>query len=126
SRERDAAVLLARVAPGQIDARLQLHVLAPVVHAAQLQKAAAVVEVPDHAGVQVEQRMQLDLGPRGAVVAREREQLAAGEARHERRIGRDIGGGVTRAETVAEDRKSTRLNSSHVKISYAVFCLKKK
>src|SRR5690606_41589456 len=28
--------------------------------------------------------------------------------------------------SVAEDRKSTRLNSSHVKISYAVFCLKKK
>src|SRR5690606_9101727 len=27
---------------------------------------------------------------------------------------------------VKEDRKSTRLNSSHVKISYAVFCLKKK
>src|SRR5690606_41028797 len=29
-------------------------------------------------------------------------------------------------EEVVEDRKSTRLNSSHVKISYAVFCLKKK
>src|SRR5690606_39405855 len=29
-------------------------------------------------------------------------------------------------DTVAGDRKSTRLNSSHVKISYAVFCLKKK
>src|SRR5436309_15852438 len=28
--------------------------------------------------------------------------------------------------TVPLDRKSTRLNSSHVKISYAVFCLKKK
>src|SRR5436309_11562056 len=28
--------------------------------------------------------------------------------------------------TMDEDRKSTRLNSSHVKISYAVFCLKKK
>src|SRR5690554_344900 len=27
---------------------------------------------------------------------------------------------------VFEDRKSTRLNSSHVRISYAVFCLKKK
>src|SRR5690606_41137994 len=27
---------------------------------------------------------------------------------------------------IAADRKSTRLNSSHVKISYAVFCLKKK
>src|SRR5690606_40276559 len=26
----------------------------------------------------------------------------------------------------SSDRKSTRLNSSHVKISYAVFCLKKK
>src|SRR6266511_5721241 len=29
-------------------------------------------------------------------------------------------------EAAAPDRKSTRLNSSHVKISYAVFCLKKK
>src|SRR3712207_7726740 len=28
--------------------------------------------------------------------------------------------------TPAEDRKSTRLNSSHANISYAVFCLKKK
>src|SRR5690625_6207934 len=27
---------------------------------------------------------------------------------------------------IMEDRKSTRLNSSHVAISYAVFCLKKK
>src|SRR5690349_23123363 len=30
------------------------------------------------------------------------------------------------ADTVKRDRKSTRLNSSHVEISYAVFCLKKK
>src|SRR5690625_7091848 len=30
------------------------------------------------------------------------------------------------AVNIAEDRKSTRLNSSHVAISYAVFCLKKK
>src|SRR3989454_9115691 len=29
-------------------------------------------------------------------------------------------------EPVLEDRKSTRLNSSHLVISYAVFCLKKK
>src|SRR5690606_40763475 len=40
--------------------------------------------------------------------------------------------GCTLARVVVEaahadrDRKSTRLNSSHVKISYAVFCLKKK
>src|SRR5699024_12843021 len=31
-----------------------------------------------------------------------------------------------RLEGVPADRKSTRLNSSHVSISYAVFCLKKK
>src|SRR5437879_6993535 len=31
-----------------------------------------------------------------------------------------------RERTVLEDRKSTRLNSSHRCISYAVFCLKKK
>src|SRR4051812_49815587 len=36
----------------------------------------------------------------------------------QRRHGRRGGG--------AEDRKSTRLNSSHMSISYAVFCLKKK
>src|ERR1039458_5354439 len=30
------------------------------------------------------------------------------------------------AESVRADRKSTRLNSSHLGISYAVFCLKKK
>src|SRR3712207_7395352 len=36
------------------------------------------------------------------------------------------GGGVVGEQPVLEDRKSTRLNSSHVNISYAVFCLKKK
>src|SRR2546430_11308920 len=30
------------------------------------------------------------------------------------------------APSIASDRKSTRLNSSHSQISYAVFCLKKK
>src|SRR2546429_1857266 len=35
-------------------------------------------------------------------------------------------GGVRTAMTVERDRKSTRLNSSHGYISYAVFCLKKK
>src|SRR5690554_7783917 len=32
----------------------------------------------------------------------------------------------SRRESARPDRKSTRLNSSHVRISYAVFCLKKK
>src|SRR5690606_41178329 len=43
-----------------------------------------------------------------------------GPARGSRRMRRRPGGEHGR------DRKSTRLNSSHVKISYAVFCLKKK
>src|SRR5438874_9579415 len=33
---------------------------------------------------------------------------------------------VRNQKSISEDRKSTRLNSSHVEISYAVFCLKKK
>src|SRR5690606_41921315 len=45
--------------------------------------------------------------------------------------GKDFGLPTRAAEQEAAlgralDRKSTRLNSSHVKISYAVFCLKKK
>src|SRR5438270_7891594 len=40
-------------------------------------------------------------------------------------LGRNAEDAVT-AHDVAEDRKSTRLNSSHSQISYAVFCLKKK
>src|SRR5690606_40191735 len=38
-----------------------------------------------------------------------------------REVQRNRGVGI-----LVQDRKSTRLNSSHVKISYAVFCLKKK
>src|SRR5438309_8863649 len=45
------------------------------------------------------------------------------------RLGRivpDRTGGPFRRRAVRGDRKSTRLNSSHSSISYAVFCLKKK
>src|SRR5436305_4094882 len=41
------------------------------------------------------------------------------------RVAREVGT-EGRLGGQAEDRKSTRLNSSHVRISYAVFCLKKK
>src|SRR3712207_9002083 len=47
----------------------------------------------------------------------DREQDVAGEQQHD---GRDLG------RDDHADRKSTRLNSSHANISYAVFCLKKK
>src|SRR5207302_8984403 len=55
-------------------------------------------------------------GGRGDAVDRSRRS----ETCHHRRAG-DGGRGRHR-----QDRKSTRLNSSHVKISYGVFCLKKK
>src|SRR5256885_8191124 len=45
------------------------------------------------------------------------------EARSRRAGGRDR---VVPRERDESDRKSTRLNSSHLVISYAVFCLKKK
>src|SRR3989442_4283608 len=38
----------------------------------------------------------------------------------------DIGPVIAFLASDEADRKSTRLNSSHVRISYAVFCLKKK
>src|SRR5256885_6921491 len=37
-----------------------------------------------------------------------------------------VAAGALDDEAEAQDRKSTRLNSSHLVISYAVFCLKKK
>src|SRR5690606_42085416 len=55
-----------------------------------------------------------------------------GNMRIERVLARLSGGqrwlepGMSRGGIPAIDRKSTRLNSSHVKISYAVFCLKNK
>src|SRR3712207_7776919 len=51
--------------------------------------------------------------------------VAAGEHAPDRRLAgcHPLAGG---GEGVAQDRKSTRLNSSHANISYAVFCLKKK
>src|SRR5438874_3489640 len=64
--------------------------------------------------------------------------VGAGDDRHRLSASSGcLGGGPTTLATrhlgshpkppeEAEDRKSTRLNSSHVEISYAVFCLKKK
>src|SRR3712207_8344139 len=42
------------------------------------------------------------------------------------KYGQDIGKAIADIGTGEQDRKSTRLNSSHANISYAVFCLKKK
>src|SRR3712207_7995816 len=58
----------------------------------------------------------------------EREGERGAQARAQRREGEDRGDAPGQREHAHEhvDRKSTRLNSSHANISYAVFCLKKK
>src|SRR3712207_8372355 len=63
---------------------------------------------------------------RGTVAGqkRKREIVAAGKPCRELKMrGKPR---TLRDREYAGDRKSTRLNSSHAKISYAVFCLKKK
>src|SRR5256885_5248501 len=49
-----------------------------------------------------------------------------GGRRRWHRGGREARSRAFRRRRVPQDRKSTRLNSSHLVISYAVFCLKKK
>src|SRR3712207_6876496 len=51
--------------------------------------------------------------------------IGAASRRVERSISR-AGVAIRRPRRAPPDRKSTRLNSSHANISYAVFCLKKK
>src|SRR2546427_5721854 len=66
-----------------------------------------------------------------SVLSQRRHQLSHQAARRDprRRAApppRRLGCGLSQAAAPGLDRKSTRLNSSHSQISYAVFCLKKK
>src|SRR5437667_8540238 len=91
---------------------LSLHDALPILREIRLQVAArpGVVQVRGGAVVAVVKHehgrttVGFDVEVRAAVVART----------------------STSKPTVVRDRKSTRLNSSHITISYAVFCLKKK
>src|SRR3712207_8017890 len=73
-------------------------------------------------------RALLEQGTRLADVLgrEERRQPAVGDLAAELRVLRADRGHVDRDPLLDRDRKSTRLNSSHANISYAVFCLKKK
>src|SRR3712207_6931732 len=76
--------------------------------------------LPIYRGRPATRKLFLARARRRAVRAGERLERAA-EVRRRRR-GRHGRGG----RLLGQDRKSTRLNSSHANISYAVFCLKKK
>src|SRR3712207_8090270 len=65
-------------------------------------------------------RRQRRQHPRRPARRAEEGERAAPAVRHTRR------GAQERRQGPRQDRKSTRLNSSHANISYAVFCLKKK
>src|SRR2546422_7167162 len=64
-----------------------------------------------------------DVLPEAFAVCREAARRSVGMRHFDVQL---IGGMVLHNGTIAEDRKSTRLNSSHGYISYAGFCLKKK
>src|SRR5690242_21052568 len=75
----------------------------------------------------VVRRGRVRTGRDGALLGVER-LLALGAADGLQPAFRALGvlGALRQHERVGQDRKSTRLNSSHMSISYAVFCLKKK
>src|SRR2546430_10925405 len=79
-------------------------------------------------------KLQIRCGDKRRIVRRSRAQLGCIEGRQAGNTGIPYGtiivegiqkraGGIPKDR---RDRKSTRLNSSHSQISYAVFCLKKK
>src|SRR5256886_5697098 len=116
-RERVAALLTT----GSVDAELAL--LDPLFERFDpAEVAAALLALQREAGG----------GRRDAVVAAPvegaRGKVFVGLGKKDRASAKDLVGALIREAGVpkGEDRKSTRLNSSHSQISYAVFCLKKK
>src|SRR5207248_1800840 len=135
-----------------VDAR---HLRLPGVHALAVAEDDAVAAVPVHVDVPGRARVEMEVAVRvrdvetaevsadelhEVAVAAERERQArdrlrdvlahvrrgrsSAERRRVARAGRTLDALLT-LRTLWTDRKSTRLNSSHRTISYAVFCLKK-
>src|SRR5207249_8064349 len=73
--------------------------------------------------------LSLNVDPLAALLRREdpgQRRRATVDDHGRRRLEGQRGRRGRRRRCTERDRKSTRLNSSHVSISYAVFCLKKK
>src|SRR2546430_9240928 len=84
------------------------------IYTLSLHDALPICAIPQREAVPL---ATIDVGPRERDPGRDRQSVHIAEVNH-------IQAGLTRHAT--QDRKSTRLNSSHSQISYAVFCLKKK
>src|SRR3712207_7993962 len=80
------------------------------------------LRTPDHIEPHVKLAEQMGHARDGGALAKRERQLAMDRRVH---IGREPIH-AREARIALGDRKSTRLNSSHANISYAVFCLKKK
>src|SRR3989454_9083179 len=112
----------------------------PRAHLGHEPVAHADVESAGEAGAGIEDVSALEQEAQGQLASRARANAPPSKEpvgrsgftpRRGRRDGRRSStGGASRRRTPAvsstSDRKSTRLNSSHLVISYAVFCLKKK
>src|SRR5207245_11767254 len=106
--------LSSRRSPPPAISTLSLHDALPISHPAVDRAVDPMAD--DRAVGQPARRLERTLGgERGGVVHRGDEDLPPG-----------IGSEEPPEERRHLDRKSTRLNSSHGSISYAVFCLKKK
>src|SRR3712207_6898566 len=78
-------------------------------------------EGEQRSGAELRDRVQSDGAVAGPPARQEPQQPGAGDVPRDRTVGLEQAQVEKR-----QDRKSTRLNSSHANISYAVFCLKKK
>src|SRR5690606_227840 len=89
--------------------------------------APAEIVVELHTTVPLDARLMAELQDRGDVIVTAERTVAAVRGTSRVVLTLNVPGDDARGYSVlVRDRKSTRLNSSHVKISYAVFCLKKK
>src|SRR5262245_66200227 len=99
-------------------------------HASEFHAARGALQMPSHLQSSLLFFLMIRRPPRSTLfpyttLFRSLDDLAGGLITAVNRVHAS-GSGLVLAPSLTGDRKSTRLNSSHLGISYAVFCLKKK